>query len=415
MRLLFNGDIFSNYKSADFKRSGIYFVAYALLKEFCKTEDLSVTVYCSHEKKQALKDFKEYSRLDFDIKTFRSLPHRLIKTRLIKCNEKREGKGLEPLRGTWRLYNCFEFLDRIFANADAKEFRRYDLCFSPCDSTPYAIERSGIPIYTVIHDLIPIITGEFPIGKGYWLYDVLRSVSPEKYYFCISECTRNDFLKHCPEADPEHVKVVYNGYVPREAGLKKAEAEAVIGTNGLKWKRYILILGTVVPHKNVERQIRAGIRFIKEKGLSDFKIAIVGSCNNTEEFLDKADISTDDRKFVAFCGYVSDEHIQAYYKGAFCLSFTSLYEGFGLPTLEAMMEGCPVVTSNTSSLPEVVGDAAICIPPEDEDAHVEAYSRLLADTDLVKELTKRGKDRVKMFTWNKAAKQMMDVMRNMTE
>ncbi len=412
MRLLFNGDILSNYNSKNFGRSGIYFVAYALLKEFCGMEDLTVTVYCSREKKRLLEGFKESTGLEFDIKTLKPMLHRMINTRFKELNEKRELKGLKPVRGGWRLEELSLSLDRIFYKSDAKAFGKYDAYISPCEPAPYAIERSGIPVYTVIHDLIPIVTGEFGISKGYWLYDVLHQVTTDKYYFCISECTKKDFLEYCPKADPSHVRVVYNGYAPRDVDPDKQAPDYVIREKGLTEKQYILILGTVVPHKNVERQIVSGLRFIKENGLEDFRIAIVGSCGNSEELLKKANISDDDRKYIVICGYVPDEHIRAYYRGAFCLSFTSLYEGFGLPVLEAMTEECPVVTSNTSSLPEVAGDAAVCISPEDMDAHVEAYKRLLVDRDFRAELIERGKKQANKFKWNDTAKQMVEVIKH---
>jgi glycosyltransferase involved in cell wall biosynthesis len=256
------------------------------------------------------------------------------------------------------------------------------------------------------------VTGEFPVAKGYWLYDIMQQVSREKYYFCISQCTKRDFLKYCHKADPEKVRVVYNGYTASAKAPEREQTEQIIKAAGLVQKRYILILGNVVPHKNVNRQLRAGVRFIRQRGLSDFQIAVVGSCNDPEEILQSAKIAREDRSLIVFCGYVPDAHIRAYYGGAFCLSFTSLYEGFGLPALEAMQDGCPVVTSNTSALPEVVGDAALCIPPADEEAHIEAYTRLWKDEKLREELIRRGKERVKQFTWERTAKQMMDGMKN---
>jgi glycosyltransferase involved in cell wall biosynthesis len=302
-------------------------------------------------------------------------------------------------------------LDKLLVAFDARSFHNYDVFFSPCEAAPYAIEKSGLPIYIIIHDLIPIVTGEFPVGEGYWLYDVLKQVSPEKHYFCISNCTKQDFLKYCSAANPKHVKVTYNGYEPKNKILKE-EAKKIIHNAGLVWKRYILILGNVVPHKNVERQINASVRFIKKTGLADFKIAIVGSVEKKEEVLERAQVSNGDRDYIVFCGYVPDDHIEAFYTGAFCLSFTSLYEGFGLPALEAMSKGCPVITSNTSSLPEVVGNAAICIPSEDVNAHIEAYTRLLNDQELGNKLIERGKERATEFRWDMTAQQMIDEMKN---
>ncbi len=412
MKVLFSGDILSNYNRDNHTRSGIYFVAYSLLNEFCNMEDVQVTIFCSPEKKDLLESFIKNRNLNIGIKSLKFLPHRKLKKWFFNKNVNRVEKGLRPLRGRRFLGKICETLDKLCASVEARHFQDYDAFFSPCEAAPYAVEYSGIPIYTIIHDLIPIVTGEFPVRKGYWLYEVLNQVSKEKHYFCISECTKKDFLNHCNEVNLDFVKVVYNGYVPKICTLKSEEIDAIVSDAGLSGNNYILILGTVVPHKNVERQIRAGVRFIKEEGLEDFRIAIVGSCGNTEDILDRAKIPAEDRKYVVFCGYVPDEHIVAYYRRAFCLSYTSLYEGFGLPPLEAMKEGCPVVTSNSSSLPEVVGDAAICIPPEDETAHVAAYTRLLEDKDLRAEVIERGRKRVDLFRWDNAASKMMDEMRN---
>lgn len=412
MKVLFSGDIFSNFGSRTTFRSGIFFVAYALLKEFCAMDNITVTIYSSYSKKNKVEQFLNNSRLNIKTISVRPLPNRQLQKWLNAYNEKRDSKGLKPVKGTRRLREANESLDQRLARWDMRRFRDYDVFFSPCEAAPPAVEETGMPIYTIIHDLIPIVTGEFAVRKGYWLYDVLEQISPEKYYFCISECTRRDFLQYCPRANPEHVRVVYNGFEPKGDTITETEAAEIIRKAGLAWKRYILILGNVVPHKNVARQMKAGIRFIKESGMPDFRIAIVGSCKHPEEFLDGAGIPDDDRRLITFCGYVPDEHIQAYYRGAFCLSFTSLYEGFGLPALEAMEEGCPVVTSNTSSLPEVVGDAAICIPPEDTDAHVEAYMNLYRNPELREDLIVRGRERVNMFRWDHTAQQMIDGMKN---
>ena len=412
MKVLFCGDILSNFERDNYSRSGIYFVAASLLKEFCNTRDLRVAIYCSFEKKPLLERFLQSRQLELDIITLKPLLHRRLMVWFTKQNEKRKEEGLKPLRGRKTLSDICFFLDKFMVGFDAESFQNFDVFFSPCEAAPYVVEKSGIPIYIIIHDLIPIVTGEFPVGEGYWLYDVLKQVSPEKHYFCISDCTKQDFLRYCPTANPKHVKVTYNGYEQKSKSLKEEKAQQIVHDVGLVWNRYILILGNVVPHKNVERQINASVRFIKKSGLSDFKIAIVGSVEKKDEVLERAQVSDDDRDYIVFCGYVPDDHIEAYYTGAFCLSFTSLYEGFGLPALEAMSVGCPVITSNTSSLPEVVGDAAICIPPEDINAHIEAYTRLWNDQELRNEFIERGKKRVTNFRWDMTAKQMIDEMRH---
>ena len=412
MRLLFCGDIFSNFECGTSFRSGIFFVASALLDEFCRMKDTEVTVYADTEKKDAVERFLQIGHPDLSVTTVRKLLHRKLRHYLRMQNAKREKKGKRHLIGSGKLIRLCDMMDGLTASEDATAFKSYDAFFSPCEATPPAIEKAGIPAYTIIHDLIPIVTGEFPVGKGYWLYDVLQQVSPEKFYFCISKCTKTDFLDYCPKADPAHIRVIYMGYAPKAEAVTEGEAYRIIEDAGLSWKQYLLILGNVVPHKNVERQIRSGVRFIKECALTDYRVAVVGSCNDPDKILESAKIAQEDRGLVIFCGYVPDAHIGAYYKGAFCLSFTSLYEGFGLPVLEAMNEGCPVITSNTSSLPEVAGDAAVLIPPRDEEEHVKAYNRLLKDPTLRESLIARGKERVRRFSWNQTAKQMMDGMKH---
>ncbi len=411
MRLLFYGDIFSNYDCRTSFRSGIFFVASALLDEFCKAEDMEVTVYADPEKADSVRSFLDTCHPGLSVMTVRPLLHRKIRYCLNVYNSERARKGKGRLIGSGKLTRLFAVMDSLAVGGDTKALKHYDAFFSPCEAAPPEIGKAGIPIYTVIHDLIPIVTGEFPVGKGYWLYDVLRQVSPDKYYFCISESTRRDFIEHCPKADPEHIRVVYNGYAPKAEEVTDEEAGDIIAEAGLSWRRYLLILGNVVPHKNVERQIHAGVRFIREFALTDYRIALVGSCNDPGKVLDDAKIAKEDRGLVIFCGYVPDAHIGAYYRGALGLSFTSLYEGFGLPVLEAMNEGCPVVTSNTSSLPEVAGDAAVLISPEDEEAHVRAYIRLLNDLEFRETLIVRGRERVGQFTWARTAGQMMDGMK----
>ncbi|WP_196809804.1 glycosyltransferase family 4 protein [Butyrivibrio sp. MB2005] len=387
-------------------------MASALLDEFCKMEDVEVTVYADPEKADIVERFLQTAHPTLSVITFRALPHRRLQYHLKTWLEKREKNGKRPLRGSGRLVHLFDAFDVFTYDSDVTAFKKYDAFFSPCEAAPPAIEKSGIPVYTIIHDLIPIVTGEFPVRKGYWFYDVLQQVSPEKYYFCISECTKQDFIEHCPKADTAHIRVNYNGFVPREEVLTEADGQRIVEDAGLSWKKYLLILGNVVPHKNVERQIRSGVRFIKECMLNDYRIAVVGSCNDPDKILESAKVAQDDRSLVIFCGYVPDAHIGAYYKGAFCLSFTSMYEGFGLPVLEAMNEGCPVVTSNTSSLPEVAGDAALLIPPKDDEEHVNAYTRLLKEPTLRESLIARGKERVTHFKWDQTAKLMMDAMKN---
>jgi glycosyltransferase involved in cell wall biosynthesis len=119
------------------------------------------------------------------------------------------------------------------------------------------------------------------------------------------------------------------------------------------------------------------------------------------------------RARVTLAGFVPDADLAALYAGARVFAYPSLYEGFGLPVLEAMQCGTPVITSNTSALPEVVGDAAVCVAPEDTDALCEALRRLVTDDAWAAELRRRGLARARLFTWDRTAALTVEAYRRM--
>ena len=110
-------------------------------------------------------------------------------------------------------------------------------------------------------------------------------------------------------------------------------------------------------------------------------------------------------------GYVDDVDLAPLYSGAKMFVYPSLYEGFGLPVLEAMQCGCPVITSNVSSIPEVIGDAGIQIDPKNDDELIQAYEKMYFDEEFAKECTRRGLERAKLFSWEKCANLMCDTMK----
>jgi glycosyltransferase involved in cell wall biosynthesis len=112
---------------------------------------------------------------------------------------------------------------------------------------------------------------------------------------------------------------------------------------------------------------------------------------------------------ISLCGYATDEEIVSLYRNAAVFVFPSLYEGFGLPVLEAMAQGCPVITSNVSSLPEVVGDAAVLIDPFNTAELAEAMINVLADDELKREMSIKGINRAKLFSWDRTAEKYVEV------
>lgn len=219
---------------------------------------------------------------------------------------------------------------------------------------------------------------------------------------------RNDRIivpsRHTAEAIRDHlhiaqdkIRVVYEGVSTPTAQPLPHGRE-----NG-----HILFVGMLHPHKNVEQLIRACARIASK--ISE-PLTIVGGDPGNEEYRLKAianELGVGER--VTFQGFVDE--VEPYYTQARLFVFPSQYEGFGLPPLEAMARGVPVVASNRASVPEVVGKAALVVDPDDVGALAEAMYRVLSDHGLRQELIQAGYQRVQQFTWDRAAKSTIDVFK----
>jgi glycosyltransferase involved in cell wall biosynthesis len=175
-------------------------------------------------------------------------------------------------------------------------------------------------------------------------------------------------------------------------------------------EKCILYVGNEHPRKNVEGLVKAFYRLKKKyrRGLKIIKVG--GSCwfgarSRLNALVDALGLQRD----LIFSEFASEEHLIALYNAADVFVFPSFYEGFGLPVLEAMACGCPVVASNTSSLPEVVGDAGILVNPYNINGLANAMYEVLANEGLREDLTKRGLARAKRFSWEKTARETLKV------
>ena len=184
--------------------------------------------------------------------------------------------------------------------------------------------------------------------------------------------------------------------------------------NGMRYKE------VEVPASKMKNEIA---RILKSEGfITDYKIKknniqdmifVIGGAgwNELIEKLQKGIPNFDNYKHLLLkAGYVNDEDLAPLYSGAEWFVYTSQYEGFGLPPLEAMSCGCPVITSNNSSLPEVVGDAGIMIDWDSDEQHIQAYEKYYYDENYRKEMAQKGLERSKQFSWEKCANQMIEVM-----
>lgn len=232
----------------------------------------------------------------------------------------------------------------------------------------------------------------------------------------ISASTARDF--HSGFGDRLPIDVVYPGVVATaaECASDTGRSEtmdrlrAYIGHNG---SRYILCVGTVEPRKNGARLIQAFERVCTEEGAQtgDIHLVFAGRRGWRSDTIYAAASGSAIADRIHFTGPVSPSELSALYGGAFIFAYPSLYEGFGLPVLEAMQAGIPVLTSNTSSLPEVAGNAAVLIDPEDVGSLTAGLQRLLWDSRLRENLARKGTAHAAHFSWDRAASLTLETYR----
>lgn len=235
------------------------------------------------------------------------------------------------------------------------------------------------------------------------------SLRAARRVIAISQATKDDLVRHYG-ADPARIAVVHHGL---SAGFRPTEDPGALARHGLR-EPYFLYVGTLQPRKNLARLIEAYARAVRSGGDAGPAawplLAIAGRRGWLTETIERraAQLGIADR--VRFLGYVPDADLPALLSGATAFLFPSLYEGFGMPVLEAMACGTPVLTSSTSALPEVAGDAALLVDPGDTDAIADAIARLAADPGLRAELRGRGLARAAQFTWERCARETRAVL-----
>ena len=209
----------------------------------------------------------------------------------------------------------------------------------------------------------------------------------------------------------EKVRVVYHGVSPNFIPIKD---EQVLNNLKQKYqikKPYILFVGGFNPNKNLLRLLE-GFKKLNGNITHDYCLVITGTKKSTMSTFDIMMQKVHElglQKRVICTGYISDEDLPALYSGADCFIFPSIFEGFGMPVLEAMACGTPVITSNVCSLPEVAGDAALLVDPYSSSSIAEEMHKLLLDNHLRKTLKSRGFERAKLFTWEKTARETLKV------
>jgi len=298
----------------------------------------------------------------------------------------------------------FPAVDRFLDGADLYHFP---------DFVARPVKRGRVVV--TIHDLSFARLPETvePRNRVHLARNVPASLERADAVIAVSDFTRRETEAICP-ASRGKVHVIHHGVRRVFRPLDETERHTEHAAGGLP-QRYILAVGTVEPRKNLDLLLEAMGLLRRDGVFSDVGLVVAGArgwlADETEQQLAEAQRSG----WVVRLGYVPDEALRRLYCGASALAFPTRYEGFGLPALEAMACGLPVVCSKVASLPEVVGDAAILVEDPSADAFADSLKRVLADEALAADLRRRGLDRAAGFTWEKAARETLDLYRHVVE
>jgi glycosyltransferase involved in cell wall biosynthesis len=270
------------------------------------------------------------------------------------------------------------------------------------NTVPEAILGSRIPQVTVVHDLLPLFfRAEYPRQQYYFRSLVPKVLRRSRVIVAVSESTRRDIVESYG-ISPEKVRVIYPGYDPESYAVGERRRPDP------GEESYLLYVGNLLPHKNLLRLLDA-LAILRRRRRVRLIIRGDGQpayARAVRERVETLGLGRD----VSFQGYAAEGRLRDLYAGAECLVLPSLHEGFGLPVLEAMACGTPVITSGSSSLPEVGGDAALRVDPHDAIALADAMYRVLTEPDLRDDLRERGLKWVRAFSWRRTAEQMSQLL-----
>jgi glycosyltransferase involved in cell wall biosynthesis len=293
---------------------------------------------------------------------------------------------------------------------------------------PFALRREGVQLFhaphyvlpplvpcrsvVTIHDCIHLVFPQYLPGRlalAYARGSIALAARRAARVLTVSESSKRDILRFVDVA-PEKIDVIYNAYDERFTVEPHEDQIVRVRERYQLQDEFILYAGNVKPHKNLERLIEA-FHLVRRRGLDHLKLVLIGDDISKYAVLRRAVHTHQLHKYVRFLGYLPEETLAVMYRLAGVFVFPSIYEGFGLPPLEAMASGTPVVTSNVSSLPEVAGDAAVLVDPYDPTAIADGIYQVLGDEERRSALRRKGLERARQFSWEASVRRVREIYR----
>jgi glycosyltransferase involved in cell wall biosynthesis len=284
---------------------------------------------------------------------------------------------------------------------------RVDLFHAPHYILPPLVR---CPSVVTIHDCIHLMFPQYLPNRWSLAYartSITLAAKRSTRVLTVSESSKRDILRYV-DIPPGKIDVIYNAYDERFRDEPNEEVVARVRERFQLEDQFVLYAGNVKPHKNLERLIEA-FHLVRSRGLDHLKLIMIGDEISRYTSLRRAVHRHQLHKYVRFLGFLPLDTLAVLYRLAGVFVFPSLYEGFGLPPLEAMASGTPVVTSNVSSLPEVAGDAAILVDPYNAASIADGIFRVLTDDSLRLDMKRRGLERATQFSWESSVRRVREI------
>ncbi len=299
-----------------------------------------------------------------------------------------------------------ELANKLLSYTGYKE--KIDLLFSPYFPIPKRRTFKGV---LVIHDLIPLRFPDFYTTRGTFdFFDkgIRKAAIDADHVIADSYATKADIIDFFGIAESK-ISVVHLAAFTNDFSLDKSEEKKmnVLKKYGIKHP-YFLSVCTIEPRKNLSRVLKA-YEMMRSKSLEAMSLVLVGGLGWKYQDLLNEIATNRFRDDIIMTGFVSDEELGFLYGNAQAFVYASIYEGFGLPVLEAMSLGAPVITANSSSLPEVAGDAAIYCDPLEIESIASAMEQMITSTDTQKHYIQAGLERSSLFSWKRTAEETRQI------
>lgn len=418
LRIVFDASVLGYAQYGAAGRTGVFRVADSLARELAQSSECELT-FCGAENFRMWTEAQNYLKSQVDLRGIRRVDHhapatvfRAVGPLLWKLAERREvalpTKIVRKALGT-----VLAQLERRSTPLSPRALFGQQIYHSCFFALPDVTRRmSGLRRFLTVCDVINLRNPQFSHDGGNYLRSIIQSVGPEDFVIAISETTKKELCEYRPEISAARVFVVPLAASDWFRPAAETEISQVRARLGVGNRRYFLSVCTLDKRKNLPALVRAFALWVQSSQDAQTDLVLCGSLgDSTSQLQQEIRRSGLAPERIRMTGYVRDEDLAPLYGGALAFVYPSLHEGFGLPVLEAMRCGTPVITSDSGALAEVARGAAQGVNVRNDAAIAQALAKVSSDAGLRADLARRGTERAREFSWKHSLRALLAAYR----